>query len=360
MAMREKPKNRKTEKQEIRQALRARRAVVFFSAFLFFCFSAFPAASRAASPPDSDGLLPDPQSMARIEASIDRALEYLLKVQTPQGNWQTGRNGVNAFCLLAFLGRGHEPGRGPYRPVVDRAVAYLLTQQRDDGFFPQQMYDHALCTLALIEAYGFIPSVELRKKLQKAVDLIVKCQSPAGGWRYSPAPVDQDLSVTVMQVVALRAAQNARLEVPQKTIDQAIKFVKHCSAPSGGFGYTGPQPGPAMSAAGTLSMQLLGKFDDPSVAGTLAYMSKVDYKPGLAYFYYASYYAMQAHFQAGGDHWARWHPKARDILLSTQNEDGSWPGHQEEAHNGPTRCYSTSLAAICLGVYLHYLPAYQR
>ncbi|MCC7192632.1 MAG: terpene cyclase/mutase family protein [Phycisphaeraceae bacterium] len=320
--------------------------------------------SRAAPAADADGALPDPREMERVEASIDKALEYLRKHQQPDGSWPSSgnREGINAFCLLAFLGRGHEPGRGPYKDVVDRAVTHLLSVQIDTGFFPVQMYDHGLCTLALTEAYGFIPSPSLRKQIQKAVDLIVKSQNAAGGWRYNPQPADADLSVTVMQIVALRSAQNARLEVPQTTIDNAIKYVKMLAAPAGGFGYASPSAGPATSAGGTLSLQLLGQWDDPKTLKGLDYMktNRAAYAPGQAWFFYANYYAMQAHFQAGGDYWADWHPKVRDALLTTQAEDGSWPGQAEQAYNGPAQCYSTAVGAMCLEVYLHYLPAYQR
>ena len=78
------------------------------------------------------------------------------------------------------------------------------------------------------------------------------------------------------------------------------------------------------------------------------------------YFWYTSYYAMQAHFQAGETQWAAWHPRVRKFLLDTQNEDGSWPGHGEDKFNGPAMTYSTALGAMCLEVYMHYLPAYQR
>ena len=74
--------------------------------------------------------------------------------------------------------------------------------------------------------YGMDPDPDLEEKLRKAVDLIVKCQSPAGGWRYSPSPTDQDLSVTVMQVVALRAANNAGIPVPKETFDKAVQYVQ--------------------------------------------------------------------------------------------------------------------------------------
>jgi hypothetical protein len=302
--------------------------------------------------------------MQRVEASIDKALEYLRKTQRADGSWPSANNreGVNALCLLALLGRGHEPGRGPYKGVVDRAVAHILSVQLDTGFFPVQMYDHGLCTLALIEAYGFIPSPQMRRRVQRAVDLIVRSQNPAGGWRYNPVPADADLSVTVMQVVALRAAQNARLDVPQSTIENAVKYVKSVAYPRGGFGYMGGGVAPAVSAGGTLSLQLLGAWDDPAVNKALEYMraNRALYMPGQQWFYYANYYAMQAHFQAGGDYWANWHPTVRDTLLGNQHEDGSWPGYAEQTHNGDARCYSTALGAMCLEVYLHYLPAYQK
>lgn len=62
--------------------------------------------------------------------------------------------------------------------------------------------------------YGMDPDPELEKTLRKAVDLITKAQSPSGGWRYQPNPGDQDLSVTVMQIVALCVANNA--EIPYR------------------------------------------------------------------------------------------------------------------------------------------------
>ena len=46
----------------------------------------------------------------------------------------------------------------------------------------------------------------LRDALERAVALIVSSQNDQGGWRYEPRPADADISVTVMQLVALRAA----------------------------------------------------------------------------------------------------------------------------------------------------------
>ena len=318
-------------------------------------------------------LLPDAEKMARIEASVDRALEYLLTQQQADGAWPSGfgdgsNNGVNALCLLAYLGRGHGPGRGPYQQTVERAIEHLLATQRDNGLFKSPnashgpMYEHGLATLALIEAYGFEPTSNMRQRVQRAVDLIVKSQNPKGGWRYQPVPKDADLSVTVMQVVALRAAINARLDVPQATMDKALGYVKACAVDGGGYAYRpGGGPGRARTAAGILSMYLLGAFDDPQVEKSLKWMDEKGFHPNTGHFWYMNYYAMQAMFQAGGAHWDKWQRKASAFLLSKQNQDGSWPGLRRGGkYNGKAKCYTTAMGAISLEVYMHYLPAYQR
>ena len=306
------------------------------------------------------------RDLLRVEAAVDRGLEYLAAKQDTGGSWQHGMSqqpntGVNALCLLAFMGRGHVPGRGPYAATVGRALDAMIESQQPDGLVVRAggnshgpMYEHALATLALIEASGWRTDEAMRDTCRKAVAVIVAAQNNEGGWRYQPRPQDADLSVTVMQVVALRAAQSARFEVPQKTLDEAAKYIKRCAKPEGGFAY---QPGQgvknAQSAAGALSLQLLGK--------ALESLQSRDYRPQMdEYFHYMNYYAMQAHFQAGEEQWALWSPRVRGLLLESQNADGSWPGWGEERINGPAKNYSTAMGAITLEVYMHYLPAYQR
>jgi prenyltransferase beta subunit len=317
---------------------------------------------------------PDARDLVRVEAAVDRALEYLAAQQQPDGTWPQGvsqrpNTGINSLCLLAFMGRGHVPDRGPYRETVGRAVTGLVESQQKDGLVVRPggnshgpMYEHALATLALIESSGWLDRADIRPRCQRAVDVIVAAQNREGGWRYQAKPNDADLSVTVMQVVALRAAQNARLAVPQRTLDKAVDYVKKCARPEGGFAY---QPGQgakhAQSAAGALCLQLLGRFDDPDVTKALESLQSREYEPAMdQYFHYMNYYSMQAHFQAGEEQWDLWHPRVRRQLLETQNSDGSWPGWSEERINGAGKCYSTAMGAITLEVYMHYLPAYQR
>jgi hypothetical protein len=336
-----------------------------------------PGQPKAAVPP-----LSEIKIIQQVTAATDRALDYLESKQirgqnAEDGSWSSNQ-AMNALAVLAFLSRGHVPGRGKYGDVVEggvvkpgvltRAKKYMLSRAQPNGFISSSsMYEHGLSTLALAEMYGMDPDPELEDKLRKAVDLIVRCQSPAGGWRYSPAPVDQDLSVTVMQVVALRAANNAEIPVPAQTLEKAVKYVKSCGHPAGGFGYSGPSQGPQTTAAGILSLQLLGKYDDPLIPKALTYLSTIPVQWGSGnpqYFYYFHYYAIQGTYQAGGKEWNEWHPKVRELLLKHQNPDGSWdvpPGSAEAGLVTPTaKIYSTAMATLVLNIYMHFLPAYQR
>ncbi|HEY1065700.1 MAG TPA: prenyltransferase/squalene oxidase repeat-containing protein, partial [Pirellulales bacterium] len=264
--------------------------------------------------------------------------------------------------------------RGRYSEEIERAKKFILATQTEKGLFVSPapshgpMYEHALATLACAELYGMDPDPTLDARLRSAVNLIVSAQNPNGGWRYEPAPGDHDLSVTAMQIIALRAAQNAEIPVPELTFRRAIDYVRSCAHHTGGFGYLpGGAPNPQMSAAGTLSLQLLGVYDDEHVARTLDEFAKlpVEWRGGeVTYFYYFHYYAAQVHYQAGGKHWNEWRPKIRTLLIDHQNTDGSWdvpPNTAEVVETvGPRKIYWTAMASLVLEVYMHYLPAYQR
>jgi len=342
----------------------------------------------------------------RVNLATDRALDYLEKKQIREGPntgaWRADNNGINGLAVLAFLSRGHVPGRGKYgdtkegkviRPgvltlakrfIISKAVPYNPGNPKlpvdpkapkeewpldlSIGKGHNQMYEHGLATLALAELYGQDPDPVLEDALRRAIDLIVRGQNDDGGWRYSPRSGTSDLSVAVMQIVALRAAGNAEIPVPETTIKNAIAYVRKMANPAGGgYGYAAPGAGPQTSAAGVLSLQLLGEHADPQIPRTLEYLAAT-IKPtwtgsGANYFYYFHYYAMQGFYQQGGKHWNEWHGPVRETLLTHQNKDGSWdaPAGTTEANlDAATKTYPTALATLVLNIYQHFLPAYQR
>ncbi len=349
---------------------------------LCFCLSVAPCASLVAQDKKDENqetlktveVLTDTKIIERVNQSLDRALAFLASKQVPLGGWDDN-NAVNALGALAFMGAGHAPGRGAYSDVLKQVKKRLMDAQETNGQIRSirpshgPMYEHALCTTALSQMYGMDPDPKLESSLRRAVQLIVAAQASNGGWRYQSTPNDHDLSVSVMQIVALRAASNTEIQIPEATISKAIAYVKSCSTRDGGFGY---QPGsgrkPEMAAAGCLSLQLLGRPNDPTVVKALDYLSKVQVswdRRDIEYFYYFHYYAMQAQYQAGGKHWNNWHYQIRDVLLEHQNTDGSFacPQNTAESRIGGVafgKPYWTAMACLILEVYMHYLPAYQR
>jgi hypothetical protein len=356
-----------------RSALLGRQSAIL--TLLIFCFASAAIAQQPVAPASSEPLT-ETAVVERVTAAVDRSLQYLADKQNADGSW-TDNQAPNALTMLAFMGRGHVPGRGPFRETLQRGKAYILSNQQTNGVFASTrpshgpMYEHALTTLACSEMYGMDPDPELEEKVRKAVNLIVAAQSPTGGWRYQPQPADADLSVTVMQIVALRAANNAEIPVPQPTIDKAIAYVRSCAHPTGGYGYQpGGGPNMQMAAAGLLSLKLLldpEQGPDPTVEKALEYMKQAPVAwdgSGIQYFYYFHYYAIQGHYQAGGQAWNDWHPRVRELLLSKQNADGSWdvpPGTAEnDGTVGANKVYWTAMASLVLEIYMHFLPAYQR
>ncbi|MEM6331686.1 MAG: prenyltransferase/squalene oxidase repeat-containing protein, partial [Planctomycetota bacterium] len=224
--------------------------------------------------------------MTPARRSIDRGLAYLAGTQQADGSLGRGygRNvAVVGLAGMAMLASGSTPGRGPYGENIDRCVDYLIQSTQPSGFITADgatsqgpMYGHGFATLLLAEAYGMSPREELRDKLSAAVKLIVSSQNDEGGWRYQPRPNDADISVTICQIMALRAARNAGLHVPNETVDRCVAYVRRCQNPDGGFGYM-PRDATSLfprSAAGVVALFSAGVYEGDEVTRGLAYVER--------------------------------------------------------------------------------------
>jgi hypothetical protein len=306
----------------------------------------------------------------QADQAIHDGLAFLAARQEKDGSLGSSRYrgnvAVTGLCGMAFLASGSTPGRGPYGDAVDGCVRYLLDHVEQSGLIIHRpsasrgpMYGHGFATLFLAECYGMSKRPDLREKLTQALRLIVQTQNNEGGWRYFPVRDDADLSVTVCQVMALRAARNAGLVVPRETIDASVKYVKGCQNPDGGFMYTlqGNEPSQfARSAAALVALQSAGVYEGPQIQNGLRYLDR--FAPGEAkeppgHYYYGHYYAVQTMWQAGGDRWQRWYPAIRDELIRDQLRDGSW-------ESDVCSEYATAMACIVLQVPNDCLPIFQR
>jgi hypothetical protein len=319
---------------------------------------------------------PNPETTARklmtpeTDLAIGDGLRFLASRQNDDGSFGTSRlRGNVAVCSLAglaFMAGGSTPGRGPYGREVDACVDYVLDQVDRNGLFVDwtsvvrgPMYEHGFATLFLAECHGMSQRTDLRQKLVEAVRLIVGSQNDEGGWRYYPVRHDADLSVTVCQVMALRAARNAGLGVPRRTIDRAVDYVKQCQNPDGGFTYRlepRKESGFARSAAGLVALYSAGVYEGGEVDAAIRYVRRFTPKPEgepPEYYYYGHYYAVQAMWHAGGDPWQSWYPAVRDELIHDQLTDGSWQSDRSIE-------YATAVACFILQVPNNCLPIIQR
>ncbi len=302
--------------------------------------------------------------------AIKLGLAYLARTQNSDGSFGTGTYrgniAVTSLAGLAFMASGSSPGRGPYGPQIDKALAYVMINTSPSGFIAVAassthgpMYSHGFGTLFLAEAYGMTHRPEIREKLQKAVRLIVDSQNIEGGWRYQPVRRDADLSVTICQINALRAARNAGLYVPKETVDACIRYVKKSQNHDGGFRYMlqGGASAFPRSAAGVVALQSAGEYDTKEVRDGVAYLREYtrEIKLGNRYshYYYGHYYAAQAMWLRGGDDWAQWYPAIRDELLRRQTATGFW-------HDSICNEYGSAMALIILQIPNNYLPIFQR
>ncbi len=297
------------------------------------------------------------------ESAIDKGLRYLASSQAEDGSWGKFKTGETAVALMAFMVKGHFPGRGTYGAKLDRAVAFLIKQGQEKGGFLggnlQGMYEHGLATLALSEVWGESDNDQLRDTIKKAVDIILKAQNQQGGWRYGPQPYDADISATVMQIMALASARDAGILVPDETLNRAVKYVIACQHPLGGFAYQpGGIPGFARTAAGVMSLFMTGQRNSPALQRGLDYLQKYDATKfsNVSFYYYAHYYAIQCMYQSGEGSYQKWYPSIRDALLPRQLADGSWSGND----GGTSPAFGTSISILVLGVPYRFLPIYQR
>ncbi len=340
----------------------------FLLTAVFAAMLAVPTASPAMA---DDPPKPEPKSVPEDKVKMDdetkkaveKALKFLAKEQASDGSW--GNTAITGFVLLAFMSNGHVPNQGDYGKVVAAGVRHLLACARDDGYLVGSrggnMYCHGMATLALTQVYGMTGDEDVKKVTKKAIDLIIKTQNNEGGWRYDPSPTGADISVTIMQVMALRGAKDAGMQVPDKVMADSIKYINKCyDRTSGGYRYQPYSAGPgyARTAAGVCVLQLCGEYEADSIKKSVELMERLG--DDRAHYWYGHYYACHAMNQYGGETWEKYYKTMRNKLLAPnyQRNDGAWYDTRLEAAYGDP--YQTAIAVLILSVPSHYLPIYQK
>jgi hypothetical protein len=349
------------------------------------------------------------QPTTKLEKAIGTGLEFLAKMQRPDGSWSLNHfppgyenagagtidsdTAATGLALLVYLGAAYDHDSERYGDVVRRGLEFLIRNQKENGDLyidrdkfsneSARLYSHGIASIALCEAYGMTTDVAmLRDPAQKALDFIVASQHPKrGGWRYQPG-VESDTSVSGWQLMALKSGELAGLNVPKKTYEMVAVFLAKAQdkKDSSRFVYNPyatdrRNSNPTMTAVGLLMKLYLGADpkDPVIVRGAKSLLASppsigTARRPTRDTYYW--YYATQVMAHMGDAQLNEWNEHLKPVLIDTQINQGkfagSWsPNLQDDGavrdawgkHGG--RIYVTTMNLLSLEVRHRLLPLYR-
>jgi hypothetical protein len=331
---------------------------------------------------------PVPRDVREI---YDAGLRRLLKTQDASGAWKS-QHGIPAptgMGLMVLLASGEDPNFGPYRGPIRRAIRALINEQDGsvgyiggEGGNPS-MYHHGFAMLGLAEAYGVVDDRGLwteagaqggkgqGRSIGKSLELAVRAavtankKNPTGGWHYGPEMQSADTSVSGAVLMGLLAARNAGIEVPDETIDRAIKYYVSMTGGNGNVGYSGGAGNgtEATTSIGVLVFSIARRQALPQYKQASVYLEKASSGAPVAAnrmmgvrgngSSYEHYYRAQALFQCDVQAWEKWNTGFVKTLKASQAKDGSF-----SMSYGPE--VDTPLTLLALAVNYKFLPVYER
>ena len=369
----------RSQRSEVRsQGAALCRLTVIICFFIAIFFTAFAASAQSVT-------------NNRVDEAVKRGVEFLLTKQKTSGEISDDRYGtaMSALSIMAICATGHTPAeKSREGAAVKKALEFVLRDDRvEKGYFGERdqskMYGHGIISVMLAESLGMgvdkDQDFRIRERLNKALEVMYWSQerkSPSskdqyGGWRYQPKDLDSDLSITIWQLMALRAAKNAGINVPKTVVEKAVAYVKRCYKSETGengkpknlksaFGYQpGWEPHYASASAGLRSLQVCGEYDADETKAAAVWLHEHRPKYDERYFYYGTYYFSQAMYQQGGDAATDARNFVENILLEKQKPDGSWQSDDGQERDAGFS-YSTSMALLALSVKYHFLPLFER
>ena len=325
-----------------------------FTAFILLLLSVIPLSAQSLPRREVNPISP------QVETMYEKGLRFLANDQLDNGAWNgrySGDPGVVGLCVLAFLAHGEDPNHGPYAKNISKALDYILDKQNSaNGYIGNSMYNHGFATLALAESYGTVSDPRLAPALSQAVELILSAQkrNRSSAWRYTPDSIDADSTVAGCQIVALLAARNAGVAVPDEAIEKGLAYLKRCRSSRGGIGYTsGSGEKPTLTAIGVTCFSLAKQKEGKGFAASVQYLrDNLKYRDRY-YPYYFEYYMSQALFHADTELWENWNALNIRYLANSQSRDGSWPDSKGQH-------FATAGALLSLALNYRFLPIYKK
>jgi len=312
--------------------------------------------------------------VGKVEKSVEKAAAFLMKRQAADGSYGKYAKVGETALVIAALADSHLKLREANSPHVAQAVQFILTQtQPNGGIYDPKMglgnYNTSLAILMLVA----LENPRHHKVIDNAQKYIVGIQRKtdpkkdnlSGGIGYTKDKDRPDLSNTHWAVEALKAAQEAGVEVDPQVFERTLVFVKRCQndgevsdlaaaavVNDGGATY---RPGDSKAGEvtkrgrkgwrsyGSITYAMLKAYihcglkkNDPAVRAALKWISNnytLDENPGMKqqgqYYYYVTFAKALAVYgkryvkdQYGQKH--DWAVELATKLLELQSADGSW------------------------------------
>lgn len=321
---------------------------------------------------------------ATVTEAIDAGKRFLLSVQKEDGSWVEERGGgpvsPTALATLSLLAADETSTRDATR----KAAEWLLSRQRANGQFGDNMVDHATSVLALSQFLQMRNPPDLgeslREALLKAVAFSVDVQNSRkardadrGGWHHQPSFDRSDLYYSGWQIFSLAAADQAGIPVEREIFQKALDFVRR-SRQKEGYGVQ-PMFSEASSrsyrshtgvalAAGRIAAANPRELEEEEV---LEWMDAVPPTWGGAqyrgHFFGMIFFQAQAYRHLDGARWKQYETRLYPLMLREQKGDGSWKIQSEgmdeqEVPQAEGEVTSTALAVLTLSVEEKRLPIF--
>ena len=175
------------------------------------------------------------------------------------------RLATTALATMAFLDFRDQDLRGLFEPTLARSVAWLLSQQKENGSFNQpgrSFYGEAIALMALAQAAKASQREDLKQAVTKGLTWLHGLRGPGGGYRYR-ARQPGDLSASAWVAQAQEMAGWAGIELPEEQGRDLERFVRSTWIKESQFRYLANQKWHrhSLSSAGMLAALILFPAD---------------------------------------------------------------------------------------------------
>jgi hypothetical protein len=306
-----------------------------------------------------------------IQQSIDDGIDWLVTQQYADGSWGASEKVAHTgLAVLKLEDRAFETGYDPFDPAYeysDEVIAglnYIFSQANqpsccqvgitltDNSWHETYNTGIGMMAIAASRAPGGVVPVlgslvdgwTYEEVVQACVDFFECSQNPDGGWRYICNDQPSDNSNTGYATLGLRYAEVFGISIPQPLKDNLSIYVDSIQDPvngdanDGGSDYTVGWNWFNILKTGNLLFEMAFVGDGP---GTQRAIDAVDYierhwndpnvDPGWRIHYQAMYCLMKGFEAMGietievGGNPVDWYDEIADVIVQSQNADGSWP-----------------------------------